>query len=66
MKIINYTRWITTEFFFTVSIFSAILFGTYASQIQTDNLLSTNQLAILSGIFFTVFAFSQLFLEPFH
>lgn len=60
MKSLNYIRWICTEFFFTVSIFSAVLFGAYAAQIQNTNHLDTTQLTILSGTFFAVFAFSQL------
>ncbi|MDC0534283.1 MFS transporter [Francisellaceae bacterium] len=60
MKSLGYIRWLCTEFFFTVSIFSAILFGTYAAQVQSNNTLSTSQLTLLSGIFFSVFAFSQL------
>ena len=60
MKTMSYTRWLVTELFFTLSVFSAVLFGTYALSIKLQNGLSDVKLSILSGVFFIVFAISQL------
>lgn len=61
MKSLSYLRWISTEFLFMISIMSSVLFGAYALPIQLTNNLGNTQLAILSGTFFAVFAFSQLY-----
>lgn len=61
MKSLSYCRWISTEFLFMISIMSSVLFGAYALPIQLANNLGNTQLAILSGTFFAVFAFSQLY-----
>lgn len=60
MRVINYTRWAITELFFTMSVFSAVLFGTYALSIRLGNHLTDTNLSILSGVFFVVFALSQV------
>lgn len=61
MKSLSYLRWVSTEFLFMISIMSSVLFGAYALPIQLANNLGNTQLAILSGTFFAVFAFSQLY-----
>ncbi|MBX9889722.1 MAG: MFS transporter [Amoebophilaceae bacterium] len=61
MKSLSYCRWISAEFLFMISIMCSVLFGAYAMPIQLANHLGSTQLAILSGTFFAVFAFSQLY-----
>ncbi|MED7789420.1 MFS transporter [Francisella sp. 19X1-34] len=53
--------WAITEVFFILSIFVAVLFGIYGSDIQYNNHLSATELSIISGTFFIVFSLSQLF-----
>ncbi len=61
MKSLSYCRWLSTEFLFMISIMCSVLFGAYALPIQLANNLGSTELAILSGTFFAVFAFSQLY-----
>ncbi|AXA33769.1 MFS transporter [Francisella adeliensis] len=61
MKLLSYLRWGSAELLFTISILCSVFFGAYALPVQLANDISTTQLSILSGIFFVVFAISQLY-----
>lgn len=53
--------WAGVELFFVSNVVSSVMFGTYSSSIADQNGISSTTLGWLSGVFFVVFALTQLY-----
>ena len=54
-------RWGSVELFFIVSVISTIMFGIFSAAVVSEMKLSQAMLGWLSGVFFIVYAFTQLY-----